>query len=128
MFRPYSEHLKYVIVYLLGNILTFSSSQPHSHFVGSFFPPIITPSKYFPQSSLVVSGEDVIDVKVKIDGLYENAAFASLEIDADEAFDLCDGDTVRIKRAEHEVAIIRVSDRSFYQTLREKLSETDFNA
>ena len=91
---------------------------------------VITPiaSKYFPQSSLVVSGEDVIDVKVKIDGLYENAAFASLEIDADEAFDLCDGDTVRIKRAEHEVAIIRVSDRSFYKTLREKLSETDFNA
>lgn len=91
---------------------------------------VITPiaSKYFPQSSLVVGGEDVIDVKVKIDGLYENAAFASLEIDADEAFDLCDGDTVRIKRAEHEVAIIRVSDRSFYQTLREKLSETDLNA
>ena len=88
---------------------------------------VITPiaSKCFPQSSLVVNGEDVIDVKVKIDGLYENSSFASLEIDADEAFDIFDGDTVRISRAEHGASIMRVGDTSFYQILREKLSKTD---
>ena len=90
---------------------------------------VITPiaSKSFPQSSLVVNGNDVIDVKVKIDGLYENIAFASLEVDADETFDVCDGDVVRIKRAKHEASIIRVGDRSFYQILREKLSKTDLD-
>ncbi|MGM9646416.1 MAG: NAD(+)/NADH kinase [Eubacteriales bacterium] len=90
---------------------------------------VITPiaSKSFPQSSLVVNGNDVIDVKVKIDGLYENIAFASLEVDADETFDVCDGDVVRIRRAKHEASIIRVGDRSFYQILREKLSKTDLD-
>lgn len=85
---------------------------------------VITPiaSKYFPQSSIVVSGNDKIGINVEINSAYEKTDCVSLEVDADESFDIRSGDVIQIEKAEHCAKIIKVDDKSFYQILREKLS------
>ena len=51
----------------------------------------------------------------------------ALEIDGSESIEIKDGDIIKVEKAEHCAKIIKVSDRSFYQLLKEKLSKANGN-
>lgn len=87
---------------------------------------VITPLSpmHFVCSSIVARGEDAIAIKVKIGGVVSEAS-VSLEIDGDSSFDIMDGDVLKIEKAEKTAKIIKVSDTSFYQILRKKLSKVN---
>ena len=72
-------------------------------------------------SSIVTDGEDTISAKITY-GFAEDRGSAFLEVDGNERFELLDGDIINVRRAEHNAKIIKVTDKSFYQTLKEKLS------
>lgn len=85
---------------------------------------VITPvcAKYFPQSSIVIDGEDETEISVSYETLNETGAPCVI-IDGDMRFPLENGDLIRIRRAEHNAQIIKITDKSFYQILKEKLSK-----
>ena len=87
---------------------------------------VITPLSpmRFVCSSIVTSGEDTIEVKVSVDGLLKKNAL-SLEVDGDSSFDIYDGDILKIKKAANTAKTIKVSDVSFYQILKKKLSKVN---
>ena len=93
--------------------------------------PILTPTAdnmvitqiapiYFPGTPLVTDGNDDIEVRVNIDN-HAKSGKVTLEIDGSESFDLENGDIIKIKKAKHSAKIIKVTDISFYQILKEKL-------
>lgn len=83
---------------------------------------VITPvaSHSFSNPSIVMDGKDVARVEVSF-GSPEDKGFAYLEVDGNERYELCDGDVINVRRAEQDTKIIKATDKSFYQTLREKL-------
>ncbi|MBQ7761124.1 MAG: NAD(+)/NADH kinase [Clostridia bacterium] len=85
---------------------------------------VITPVSpiYFPKSSLVTNGADNIDIAIKVNSVTKIGT-PSLQIDGDVAFELQNGDTVKIRKHVKCAKIIKVSDRSFYQVLSQKLSK-----
>lgn len=85
---------------------------------------VITPVSpiYFPKSSLVTNGLDKIDIGIKVNSV-TRIGTPSLQIDGDVAFDLQNGDVVKIQKHERCARIIKVSQRSFYQVLSHKLSK-----
>ena len=85
---------------------------------------VITPvcAKYFPQSSIVTDGADETEICVSYETINEQGA-PCLVLDGDERVTLENGDLVKIKRAEHDAKIIKITDKSFYQILKEKLSK-----
>ena len=87
---------------------------------------VITPISpmHFVCSSIVTSGEDMIEVRVKINSLLKNAC-VSLEVDGDCSFDIIDGDVLKIKKAENTAKTIKVDNVSFYQILKKKLSKVN---
>lgn len=78
----------------------------------------------FPGTPLVTAGDDTIEIKIKIDNITKKGN-VSLEFDGSESLEIKDGDVIKIKRAEHFAKIIKVSDKSFYQILKEKLSKAN---
>lgn len=80
----------------------------------------------FPGTPLVIAGDDVIEIKIKIDNITKKGN-VSLEFDGSESVEIRDGDIIRIRKAEHFAKIIKVSDKSFYQILKEKLSKANNN-
>ena len=99
--------------------------------------PVLTPSannivltpispKYFPRSSIVANGEDEIEVKIIIDSVVKTGNPA-LQIDGDNAFELIDGDIVKIRRNDGYAKIIKLTNQSFYQVLRKKLSKATYD-
>ena len=97
--------------------------------------PILTPTAnnmvitqiapiYFPSTPLVIAGDDVVEIKVTIDNITKKGN-VTLEIDGSDSIDIKDGDIVRIKKAEGSAKVIKVSERSFYQLLKEKLSKAN---
>lgn len=97
--------------------------------------PILTPTAnnmvitqiapiYFPGTSLVTAGDDAIEIKVKIDNVAKKGNVA-LEIDGSESVEVKDNDVIRVKRAEHFARTIKVTDKSFYQLLKEKMSKAN---
>ena len=99
--------------------------------------PVLTPSannivltpispKYFPRSSIVANGEDKIEVKIIVDSVVKTGNPA-LQIDGDNAFELNDGDIVKIKRNSEYAKIIKLTNQSFYQVLRKKLSKATYD-
>ena len=97
--------------------------------------PILTPTAnnmvitqiapiYFPSTPLVIAGDDVVEIKVAIDNITKKGN-VTLEIDGSDSIDVKDGDVVRINKAEGSAKVIKVSDRSFYQLLKEKLSKAN---
>ena len=99
--------------------------------------PVLTPSannivltpispKYFPRSSIVANGEDKIEVKIIIDSVVKTGNPA-LQIDGDNAFELNDGDIVKIRRNDGYAKIIKLTKQSFYQVLRKKLSKATYD-
>ncbi len=87
---------------------------------------VITPVSpmQFLHTSIVAGGNDIIEIRVKISSLLENAS-VSLEIDGDSSIDIYDGDVLRIKKAENTAKTIKVNDVSFYQLLKQKLSKVN---
>ena len=87
---------------------------------------VITPLSpmHFVCSSIVASGDDAIEIRVEINSLIENSAI-SLEVDGDSSYDIYDGDVLKIEKADKTAKIIKVSDMSFYQILRKKLSKVN---
>ncbi len=75
-------------------------------------------------SSIVTDGDDIISARITY-GYAEDTENAFLEVDGNERYRLQSGDTITVRRAKHSVKIIKVSDKSFYQTLKEKLSHVD---
>ena len=85
---------------------------------------VITPVSpiYFPKSSLVANGSHSVDIGIKVNSITKIGT-PSLQIDGDVAFELQNGDVVKIRKHEKCARIIKVSDRSFYQVLSHKLSK-----
>jgi NAD+ kinase len=65
---------------------------------------------------LVVPADSVVEVTLDTDG-----AEVFLTLDGQEGTGLDDGDTVRLTRAAEGVSLIKISDRTFYDSLRGKL-------
>ena len=89
---------------------------------------VLTPisPKYFPRSSIVASGDDEIEVKIIIDSVVK-AGNPALQIDGDKAFELCDGDIITIKKDSAFAKTIKLTNQSFYQILRKKLSKATYD-
>lgn len=89
---------------------------------------VLTPisPKYFPRSSVVANGEDEIEIRVLVDSIIKTGNPA-LQIDGDDAFTLNDGDVIKIKRNVKDAKIIKVTNQSFYQVLRKKLSKATYD-
>lgn len=85
---------------------------------------VITPvcSKYFPQSSIVIDGADETEISVSYETLNEEGS-PCVVVDGEVRFPLQNGDLVRVRRAKHNAKIIKITDKSFYQILKEKLSK-----
>lgn len=83
---------------------------------------VLTPisPKYFPRSSIVAEGCDKVEIKVIVDS-YVKAGNPALQIDGDNAFELNDGDIIKIEKNPECVKTIKITDQSFYQILRKKL-------
>jgi NAD+ kinase len=89
---------------------------------------VLTPisPKYFPRSSIVANGTDEIAVKIIIDSIVKDGNPA-LQIDGSSAFTLNDGDVIEISQNPECVKIIKVTNQSFYQVLRKKLSKATYD-
>lgn len=74
--------------------------------------------------SIVTDGADVSSVTVSF-GSPDDTGHAYLEVDGYERYELCDKDVINVRCAKHEAKIIKVTDKSFYQILREKLYKID---
>ena len=83
---------------------------------------VLTPisPKYFPRSSIVAEGCDKVEIKVIVDSCVK-AGNPALQIDGDNAFELNDGDIIRIEKNPECAKTIKITDQSFYQILRKKL-------
>lgn len=100
--------------------------------------PILTPTAnnivitqiapiYFPGSPLVTDGGDEIEIRILVDNTAKSGNVA-IEIDGNDSFKLQSEDIIKIKRAEHYAKIAKVTDTSFYQILREKLSKANYES
>lgn len=98
--------------------------------------PILTPTAnnmvitqiapiYFPSTPLVTAGDDFIEIKVKIDNSTKKGKVV-LEVDGSESVEIENNDVIRIKRADFFARTIKVSNKSFYQILKEKLSKANY--
>lgn len=117
---------------VLGDGLVVSTPTGSTSYNLSAGGPVLTPEAnnivltplspmQFLRSSIVTSGDDEIEIRVKIGSLVKDS-YVTLEIDGDSSFDIYEGDVIRIKRAEKTTKTIKVSDISFYQILKKKLS------
>ena len=74
--------------------------------------------------SIVTDGMDEVSVTVSF-GAPDDSGCAYLEVDGHERHQLCDKDVIKVRCAEHDAKIIKVTDKSFYRILREKLNKID---
>lgn len=120
---------------VLGDGLLVSTPTGSTSYNLSAGGPILTPTAsnmvitqiapiYFPGTPLVTDGNDEIEVRVNIDN-HAKSGNVTLEIDGSDNFALENGDVIKIKRAEHFARIIKVTDISFYQILKKKLSKAN---
>jgi len=121
---------------VLGDGLIISTPTGSTSYNLSAGGPILTPTAnnmvvtqiapiYFPGSPLVTDGNDEIEIRVRIDNMAKKGSVAA-EFDGSESFKLENGDSIIIKRAEHNAKIVKVTDTSFYQILKEKLSKANY--
>lgn len=89
---------------------------------------VITPvsPRYFPRSSIVTDGNDETEIKIGFETVNETGS-ACIEVDGDIRFALENGDIIKMKKAPHTAKIIKITDKSFYQILRDKLSKASIN-
>lgn len=72
--------------------------------------------------SIILSGDDHVMVEIG-PGRRCESEMAEVVFDADTSFSLCSGETVHICRAESSVKMVKLSNKSFLETLRRKLGE-----
>ncbi len=119
----------------LGDGLIIATPTGSTSYNFSAGGPILTPTAnnmvitqiapiFFPSTPLVTAGDDEISVIININNITKKGSVA-LEIDGSESVEIKDKDEIRVKRATHNAKIIKVSDRSFYQLLKEKLSKAN---
>jgi NAD+ kinase len=72
--------------------------------------------------SIVISKDDIIKVQV----IAEHPEIM-VTVDGQQGYKLLPGDEVIIKKSEYYTKLIRIKNRSFYDILRKKLTETNFN-
>jgi NAD+ kinase len=89
---------------------------------------VLTPisPRYFPRSSLVASGDDKVEVRIVVDSNVKTGNPA-LQIDGDNAFELNDGDIVKMEKNDKIAATVKITNQSFYQILRRKLSKATYD-
>lgn len=89
---------------------------------------VITPvsTTYFPRASIVIDGDDTVEIIIKYETIGESGA-PCIEIDGETRYSLRNGDIIKIKRAEHCASIVKITDKSFYQILKEKLSRASLD-
>lgn len=115
-------------------IATPTGSTSYNLSVGG---PVLTPNadnivltpvspKYFPRSSLVANGSDEIEIRVMVDSITK-IGNSAIQIDGDSAFDIHHGDIIKIKRNNEYAKTIKVTNTSFYQVLRKKLSKATYD-
>ena len=120
---------------VLGDGLLVSTPTGSTSYNLSAGGPVLTPTAsnmvitqiapiYFPGTPLVTDGNDEIEVRVNIDNHAKNGN-VTLEIDGSDSIALENNDIIRVKKAEHFARIIKVTDISFYQILKEKLSKAN---
>ena len=61
------------------------------------------------------------NVSIEIGWRKHNPAYMS--VDGGDHFDLCDGDSVSVRKSEKHTRLIRLTERSFYEKVSEKLGE-----
>jgi len=120
---------------VLGDGLIIATPTGSTSYNFSAGGPILTPTAsnmvitqiapiYFPSTPLVTAGDDEISVVININNITKKGSVA-LEIDGSESIEIKDKDIIKVKRALHNAKIIKVSDRSFYQLLKEKFSRAN---
>ncbi len=118
---------------VLGDGIIVSTPTGSTSYNLSAGGPILTPTAnnmvitqiapiYFPSAPLVIAGDDEVEIKISINNISSKGSVA-LEIDGSESVEIKDGDVIKVKKASCFANIIKVSDRSFYQLLKEKLSK-----
>lgn len=83
---------------------------------------VVTPicSHALNTSSIVLSGEDVIEIEI-CQGRYGKTEHAALAFDGTNTISLVTGSKVRIKKAKETARLIKLSNESFMKTMREKM-------
>lgn len=89
---------------------------------------VITPVSptYFPRSSIVIDDNDEMEIVINFETINENGV-PCIEIDGETRYSLQNNDIIKIKRAPYNTRIIKITDKSFYQILREKLSRASLD-
>lgn len=120
---------------VLGDGLIIATPTGSTSYNLSCGGPILTPTSssivltpvsplQFLRTSLVINGDDEIDITVKITTPARGKR-PTIEIDGDESFDLKDSDVIKIRKNELCAKTIKVTNASFYQILKNKLASAN---
>jgi len=87
---------------------------------------VITPvcPQFSPHTSIVADGTDTISVSISYDKRFDDGD-ACIEIDGGERFVIENEDIVTIRKSKYKTRIAKITDKSFYQVLREKISSNN---
>jgi len=69
--------------------------------------------------SIILPGEKTVKIRLR----EKTARHSILTIDGQEGFDLEDGDVIKICKSNYQTSLIKLSDLSFYDVLKQKLCE-----
>lgn len=122
---------------IIGDGVIASTSTGSTAYNLSVGGPVLTPSSknmvitpisptYFPRSSIVVDEGDKLQIIINFETVGENGA-PCVEIDGEARFELQNGDVIKIERAPYTAQIVKITEKSFYQILREKLSRASLD-
>ncbi|MBR2295987.1 MAG: NAD(+)/NADH kinase [Clostridia bacterium] len=122
---------------IIGDGVVISTPTGSTAYNLSLGGPILTPTSksmvvtpisptYFPKASIVIDGGDEAEVLINFETADENGA-PCIEIDGEIRYSLQNGDVIKIKRSEHTAQIVKITEKSFYQILREKLSRASLD-
>ncbi|MBQ2809451.1 MAG: NAD(+)/NADH kinase [Clostridia bacterium] len=122
---------------IIGDGVVISTPTGSTAYNLSLGGPILTPTSksmvvtpisptYFPKASIVIDGGDEAEVLISFETADENGA-PCIEIDGEIRYSLQNGDVIKIKRSEHTAQIVKITEKSFYQILREKLSRASLD-
>lgn len=89
---------------------------------------VVTPVSptYFPKASIVIDGDDEAEIAISFETAGESGA-PCIEIDGEVRYELQNGDMIKIRRSAYTAQIVKVTEKSFYQILREKLSRASLD-
>ncbi len=82
---------------------------------------LITPICYHSLSSgkMIISGDDTVTVETNVNSRF----FPGLTLDGQEYFDIDEGDTVVIKKAEFRANFVKYKNKNFFTVMKDKFTE-----